>query len=133
LISNRQGIWLEGGGVPGKHGGGGPSQNDILKVDPDAVPALRGAFVDALAKVDRQLELADKELRVTAWAKDPVSMDATTRFNDRSVESVKSAVDTLRAYRTQLDTAVRTLDKTAEQYQVTDRENATGTTKHGEG
>jgi len=119
--------------VPGKHGGGGPSQNDILKVDPDAVPALRGAFVDALAKVDRQLELADKELRVTAWAKDPVSMDATTRFNDRSVESVKSAVDTLRAYRTQLDTAVRTLDKTAEQYQVTDRENATGTTKHGEG
>ncbi len=118
--------------MPGKHGGGG-SHNDILKVDPDAVPALRGAFVDALAKVDRQLELADKELRVTAWAKDPVSQDATTLFNERSVESLASAVDTLRAYRTQLDTAVRTLDKTVEQYQVTDRENASGTSRHDEG
>jgi hypothetical protein len=121
-----------GGGVPGKQGDGG-SQNDIFKVDPDAVPALRGAFADALAKVDRQLELADKELRVTAWARDPISQDATTLFNDRSVESMTSAVDTLRAYRTQLDTAVRTLDKTAEQYQVTDRENATGTSRNDEG
>lgn len=118
--------------MPGKHGGGG-AHNDIMRVDPDAVPALRGAFVDAIAKVDRQLELADKELRVTAWAKDPVSQGATTAFNERSVESLESAVDTLRAYRTQLDTAVLTLDKTIEQYQVTDRENATGTRKNDEG
>lgn len=118
--------------MPGKHGGGG-AHNDVMRVDPDAIPAMRGAFVEALAKVDHQLELADKELRVSAWAKDPVSQGATTVFNERSVESLESAVDTLRAYRTQLDTAVRTLDKTIEQYQVTDRENATGTSKNDEG
>jgi len=124
--------------VPGKHGGGGhqdghQGSDDQFKVDPDAVPALRGAFADALDKVDRQLELADKELRVSAWAKDPVSQGATTMFNDRSVETAESAVDTLRAYRTQLDVAVRNLDKTAEQYQAVDRENAGDAAKNDEG
>lgn len=111
--------------MPGKHGGGGPQQ-DIVKVDPDAVPALRSAFADALAKVDRQLELAEAELRVTAWAKDPVSQGATTLFNDRSVESDRSAVDTLRAYRVQLDAAVQNLDKTTQQYDKTDGDNVHG-------
>ncbi|MFC4853465.1 PE domain-containing protein [Actinophytocola glycyrrhizae] len=111
--------------MPGKHGGGG-TQNDIVKVDPDAVPGLRSAFADALARVDRQLELAEAELRVKAWAKDPVSQGAAILFNDRSVESDRSAVDTLRAYRTQLDAAVQNLDKTAQQYDKTDGDNVHG-------
>lgn len=125
--------------MAGKHGGGGHQdghsgpENDFLAVDPEAVPALRSAFTTALDKVDRQLELADKELRVSAWAKDPVSQGATTLFNDRSVETAESAVDTLRAYRTQLDVAVRNLDKTAEQYETVDRESVTGVAKNDEG
>ena len=111
--------------MPGKNGGGGP-QNGIVKVDPDAVPGLRSAFADALARVDRQLELAEAELRVTSWAKDPVSQGATILFNDRSVESDRSAVDTLRAYRAQLDIAVQNLDKTAQQYAKTDGDNVHG-------
>ena len=67
--------------MPGKHGGGG-TQNDVIRVDPDAVPGLRSAFTDALDRVDRQLELAEAELRVTSWAKDPVSQGATVLFND---------------------------------------------------
>jgi len=73
--------------VAGKHGGDGGSQNDILRVDPDAVPSLRGAFADALARVDKQLELVDKEFRVTSWAADPVSTGATRIFNDRSLDA----------------------------------------------
>lgn len=115
--------------MPGKHGGGG-TQNDIVKVDPDAVPGLRSAFADALARVDRQLELAEAELRVTSWAKDPVSQGATILFNDRSVESDRSAVDTLRAYREQLDAAVQNLDKTAQQYDKTDGDNVHGVGKN---
>lgn len=116
--------------MPGKHGGGG-TQNDIVKVDPDAVPALRSAFADALARVDRQLELAEAELRVTAWAKDPVSQGAAVLFNDRSVEPDRSAVDTLRAYRAELDAAVQNLDMTARQYDKTDGDNVHGVGKHG--
>jgi hypothetical protein len=117
--------------VPRKHGDG--AHNEKLTVDPDAVPALRGAFAAALDRVDKQLELADKELRVTAWAKDPVSQGATTAFNDRSVETAESAVDQLKAYRVQLDAAVRNLDKTAEQYTTVDRETVTGVGKNDEG
>ncbi len=116
--------------MPGKHGGGG-TQNDIVRVDPDAVPGLRSAFADALARVDRQLELAEAELRVNAWAKDPVSQSATVLFNDRSVESDRSAVDTLRAYRAELDAAVQNLDKTAQQYSKTDGDNVHGAGKNG--
>lgn len=115
--------------MPGKHGGGG-SQNDILRVDPDAVPGLRSAFADALARVDQQLEVAEAELRVTAWAKDPVSEGASTLFNDRSVESHRSAVDTLRAYREQLDAAVQNLDISAKQYKKVDEDNVHGVGKN---
>jgi len=114
---------VEGGSVPGNHGGGhGRDQADAFDVDPDAVPGLRDAFADALAKVDKQLEFVERELRLTAWAKDPISQSAGVLFNDRSVETDECAVDTLRAYREQLDVAVRSLTKTAEQYRVTDDE-----------
>lgn len=104
------------------------SQNDVLRVDRDAIPGLRGAFADALARVDRQLELADKDLRVTSWASDPVSRDAAAAFNDKALDSdVDAVVDLLRTYRDQLDAAVRNLDATAEQYSKIDEDNATGT------
>lgn len=118
--------------MPGNHGGGhGRDQTDAFDVDPDAVPGLRDAFADALTKVDRQLELVDRELRLTSWAKDPISQDASILFNDRSVEADECAVETLRAYREQLDVAVRSLTKTAEQYQVTDDESLATTEPEG--
>jgi hypothetical protein len=122
------GGWLEGDHVPGSDFYG-----DFLRIDPDAMPALRGAFVDALAKVDRQLEVAAAELRVTAWARDPVSQNATGLFNDRSVDHAESAVDTLRAYRQQLDIAVHNLDRTAEQYRAVDGDGSAGVTRNDEG
>lgn len=118
--------------MPRKHGGGGP-QDNVIQVDPDAVPGLRAAFADALARVDRQLELAEAELRVNTWAKDPVSLGATSLFNERSVDSDRSAVDTLRSYRAQLDAAVLNLDQTAKQYRKTDGDNVHGVGKHDEG
>lgn len=117
--------------MAGKQGDGG-AQNDILRVDPDAVPGLRGAFADALSRVSRQLELADKELRVTPWAQDPVSLGATTTFNERALDSGDdAAVDLLRDYREQLDAAVRNLDATAGQYKKTDDDVTAGSTDQG--
>lgn len=119
--------------MPGKQKGDGGSQ-DILQVDHDAVPGLRGAFADALARVDRQLELVDKELRVTSWAKDPVSLDATTIFNDSSLDGDENAaVDLLRSYREQLDAAVTNLDMTAKQYDKVDSDTITGVGKNDQG
>jgi hypothetical protein len=92
-------------------------------VEPGAVAALRDAFADALAKVDRQIDLAGHDLRVAGWANDPVSAAATSAFNKRSVDD-GSALDTLRAYREQLNTAVETLDETAEQYRLSEQDNS---------
>ncbi|HEY0449881.1 transcriptional regulator [Actinophytocola sp.] len=120
--------------MAGEHGGGhghGDSRSSILQIDPDAVPLLRNAFVDALARVDQQLTVAEHELRVTAWAKDPVSQDAAALFNERSVDTVESAVDSLRAYREQLNVAVANLDKTAEQYSAVDQDGRSGVNKTG--
>jgi PE family len=133
------------GGVAGKRGGGlGHGNNPggaadphatagSLKVDPEAVPALRRAFADALSKVEEQLRLANQELRVTPWAKDPVSQDAAARFNERSVDTAASALDSLRAYRDRLNVAVANLDKTAEQYSAVDKGGASGVNKNGDG
>lgn len=118
-----------GGHTAGQHA----APADGLAVDPEAVPALRRAFSDALSRVDEQLRLADQELRVTAWAKDPVSQDAAVLFNQRSVDTAQSAVDSLRAYRDQLTVAVANLDKTAEQYSAADRGTNTGVIKKGDG
>ncbi|HEX6358499.1 transcriptional regulator [Actinophytocola sp.] len=112
------------------HGGGGDSHNEVLRVARDAVPGLRSAFADAITKVDRQIELADKELRVTSWAGDPVSTGASALYNDRTLDSDESVVDLLKFYRAQLDAAVQNLDATAEQYDRIDSDNAVGTGKN---
>jgi hypothetical protein len=129
MVDPPQETGWEGGFVPG-HG----AQNDVLRVDRDAIPGLRTAFADALARVDRQLELANNDLRVAAWAKDPVSLDATTVFNDRALDSdAGAALDMLRSYRAQLDAAVRNLHATAEQYRTVDEDNNTGTGNASQG
>ena len=104
--------------------GNGAGLANHLYVEPGAVPALRDAFADALAKVDRQLELAAHDLRIAGWALDPVSTDATAAFNARSVDAAESALGTLLAYRGQLSTAVETLDRTGEQYRLADEDNS---------
>lgn len=106
------------------NGQGHGASSSWLVVEPGAIAALRDAFADALAKVDRQIELAGADLRVAAWANDPVSTDAATAFNNRSVDAAESALGTLRAYRDRLSTAVETLDKTAAQYDVSDEDNS---------
>jgi hypothetical protein len=88
------------------------------------VPALRDAFADALARVDKEIELADTALRFDNWANDPVSTKATKAFNNRSLDDASSALDSLRAYRTQLSTAIETLEKTDEQYRASEEDSS---------
>lgn len=121
-----------GGGGHGSNGGHVSAPSDALRIDPEAVPALRSAFADALSRVDEQLRLADQELRIAPWAKDPVSQDAATLFNERSVGTAASAIDSLRSYRDQLTIAVTNLDKTAQQYSAVDKGTESGV-KKGDG
>ena len=117
-------------GKVGGHGGVDHRRDDQhaggsgLDVSPEAVPALRSTFYNALTKVDRQIELANNDLRLTSWARDPISQDATELFNDRSVNPGGSALDMLRAYRSELEAAVAALDGVTQQYRVMEQDNS---------
>ncbi|CRK59795.1 hypothetical protein [Alloactinosynnema sp. L-07] len=114
-------------------GHGSPDRKDLLNLDAQAVPALRGAFVAALDQVDRQLEVAAGDLPVTAWANDPVSLRAAGVVNALSVDSDIAALDALRAFRKQLGTAVDNLDKTADQYRVLEDDTEATVSQTGQG
>ncbi|MDQ3402084.1 MAG: transcriptional regulator [Actinomycetota bacterium] len=114
------------------HGRGG-DRDHLLDVEPAAVPALRGAFTAALTEIDEQLALARTELRVAAWAHDPISEHATREINALSVDSDRDALDTLSAFREQLSAAVDNLDKVAEQYALLEDDNRATVTHKGNG
>ncbi|MCE7005996.1 PE domain-containing protein [Kibdelosporangium philippinense] len=86
---------------------------DGFQFDPQVLPRLHAAFADALAKVDRQIELAKDEL---PWAGDSVSAYAAERFNAQQ----SSALQALQAYRGTLDELVTKLAMSAGQYQQTE-------------
>jgi hypothetical protein len=104
------------GNVHGDSGG--------LDVSPDVVPALRSSFFDAMTKIDRQIELANNDLRQSSWAQDPISQDATEIFNNHSVNPDGSALDMLRAYRNELEGAVAALDAISHQYETMEQDNS---------
>jgi hypothetical protein len=103
-----------------------------LQFDPQVVPMLRTVFADALAKLDRQIELADTELRMTAWAGDPISEYAGERFNARSVDTEASAVQALRSYRDELDTVVAKLTKAGGDYRDSEEDKDVTMSQQGE-
>ncbi|MET0132330.1 MAG: transcriptional regulator [Kibdelosporangium sp.] len=106
--------------------------DDGLEFDPRVVPALRTVFADALAKVDRQIELADAELRMTPWAGDPISEYAGERFNARSVDTEASAVRALRSYRDDLDAVVAKLTKAGGDYRDSEEDKDVTMNQQGE-
>lgn len=95
---------------------------DGFHFDPQVLPRLRAVFTDALAKVDRQIELARADLRVTAWAGDSVSAYAAERFNAHALDEHNSALQALYAYRVALDTLVTKLVDSADLYGRTEED-----------
>ncbi|MGQ0837353.1 transcriptional regulator [Actinokineospora sp.] len=118
---------------PSTNGHGHDSAADLLDVAPDAVPALRDAFTSALTEVDRQIELAQADLRITAWAADPVSRHATEGINALAVDAEGAAMGALLAFRTQLGVAVDNLGKITEQYRLLEDDNQATVTQKGNG
>ncbi|WP_143219271.1 transcriptional regulator [Actinokineospora bangkokensis] len=123
-----------GHGNQGGPGGRGDDPLDVLNVAPEAVPGLRAAFAEALARVDGELGLDDIGLRVEPWAKDPVSLEAATAVNGLAADDQeRAALLALRSFRAQLDTAVHNLDKVAEHYRLLEEDNSATVTQRGQG
>jgi hypothetical protein len=95
-----------------------------LHVESGSVSGLRDVFAGALDQVNRQIELARNDLRVAQWAEDPVSENAAATVNNASTDTETSALDMLRAYQGELNSAVSTLDATAKQYHLLEQDNS---------
>ncbi|WP_156754006.1 transcriptional regulator [Actinokineospora pegani] len=121
--------------APGNNGGSQgslPGPLDVLNVAPEAVPALRTAFADALSRLDAELRLDDLGLRVEQWANDPVSLDAARAVNGLTADDQeKAALLALRGFREQLSTAVHSLDKITEGYRLLEDDNSATVTQKG--
>lgn len=107
-----------------------PGQHQ-LNVEPEAIPALRNTFSNALTKLDKQIELAITEFRVRPWAGDPVSKEAAEKFNERSVTDGDSALQALLNYQRQLKTAMDNLNQIERQYRVVEGDNTGMMNKSG--
>jgi hypothetical protein len=94
-----------------------------MHVAPEAIPALRKVFTDALTKLDRQIELAITDLRVRPWAGDPVSANAADEFNNRTMTDGDSALEALRQYQERLQSAHNALNVVQTQYELTEGHN----------
>lgn len=109
-----------------------PTGHATLRVDKESLPRLRQVFDGAMSKLDEQIELAMTGVRVAPWAGDPVSDNAATDFNNRSVDDPDSALNVLRAYQQRLKSASDALTQVAEEYKIVESNNtasfAKGTT-----
>jgi hypothetical protein len=101
----------------------GPVGHATLRVDRESVPQLRKVFDGAMSKLDEQIELAMTGVRVSPWAGDPVSANAATDFNDRSVDDPDSALNVLRAYQQRLRSASSALEQVAAEYLIVESDN----------
>jgi len=109
-----------------------PTGHATLRVDRESLPHLRQVFNGAMSKLDQQIELAMTGVRVSPWAGDPVSDNAATDFNNRSVDDPNSALNVLRAYQQRLKSASDALTQVAQEYRIVESDNtasfARGTT-----
>ena len=94
-----------------------------LRVDRESLPRLRQVFDGAMSKLDEQIELAMTGVRVSPWAGDPVSDNAATDFNNRSVDDPDSALNVLRAYQQRLKSASDALIQVAQEYRIVEQTN----------
>jgi hypothetical protein len=102
----------------------GPKGHATLRVDRESLPHLRKVFDGAMSKLDQQIELAMTGVRVSPWAGDPVSGNAATDFNNRSVDDGDSALNALRAYQQRLKAASDALAQVAREYKIVESNNS---------
>jgi hypothetical protein len=122
-------VYVDGGG-----GSAAPSTQftgpQTLHIEPAAIPAALTAFHDAHQRVVTKVgEL--RQLSINKWAEDPVSDETANNFKQRSnAGGADSAVACLEGYEKQLKAAIDSLQKSHDQYVLTEGDNAALWGKH---
>lgn len=120
-------MYLADGGGGGVSTGPSYSGTQTLKIEPSSIPGALTAFRTAHDRVEAKLrELSGLEVR--DWAKDPVSGETATQFDQRTHLGADSAMECLKGYKQQLERAVESLEDAYNSYMLTE---GTSTEKWG--
>jgi hypothetical protein len=109
-----------GGGASTTPTYSGPQQ---LKIEPSAIPTALSAFQEAHEAVSAKVRDL-RGLDVREWAGDPVSGATAKRFNERTHGGGQSAIAALEGYQKQLESVIKTLEKTKADYTRLEGSNA---------
>jgi hypothetical protein len=107
--------------MPGRHPAG------LLRVELDAIPAIRAAFEEALTELRPQLLLLQDEAMIPEpWLGDATSAEVATHYKQRVIEAAEGPLGAMRAYELELIRILDSLKAIEDGYLRADTENAGG-------
>ena len=100
-------------------------QQDVLRLQPHMIPALRGAFTSALNQLDTALaELRRSGSLAAPWMGDEVSGEVAAHYTVRAVDGPESSYGSLVAYRDELTRIHDASNRLEDDYPRTEGDNA---------
>lgn len=95
-----------------------------LRVEPQAIPALRRAFENALAEIGPPLDRLGEVGHIPgAWLGDPKSQEVVTLYNDRVMRAVDGPYEALVQYEQELTRVRDQLAAMEQEYARTETAN----------
>jgi hypothetical protein len=116
-------VYLADGGGGAVSTGPSYSGTQTLKIEPSSIPGALNAFRAAQERVARKVEEL-RGLEIREWAKDPVSGETATQFDQRTHSGWDSATTCLTGYQKQLQRAVESLEDAYQSYLRTEGANS---------
>jgi hypothetical protein len=100
-------------------------QQDVLRLQPHMIPALRSAFGSALNQLDTALaELRRSGNLSTPWLGDETSRETANHYAQRAMDGPESSFASLQLYRFELTRIHDTLQQMEDDYRRTEGDNA---------
>jgi hypothetical protein len=107
--------------MPGRHPAG------LLRVELDAISAVRAAFEEALTELRPQLLLLQDEAMIPEpWLGDATSAEVASHYQQRVIEAAEGPLAAMRAYELELIRILDSLKAIEDGYLRSDTENAGG-------
>jgi hypothetical protein len=107
--------------MPGQHPAG------LIRVERDAIPAVRAAFEEALSELRPQLLRLYREAIIPEpWLGDVTSADVVTHYKQRVIDAAEGPLGAMRAYEIELTRILQSLKAIEDGYLRSDTENAGG-------
>ena len=103
----------------------GERQQDVLRLQPHMIPAIRSAFASAVSQLNDTLTGLRREGNLSApWLGDESSNEVAAHYADRAMNGTDSSFQAIISYRDELNRVHETLQRMEDNYRRTEGDNA---------